>query len=158
MTEPAKSNGSATLTLGDKSVESFDAVFDTKVAPALVLAKKLQSSSLKFIAFFSSVAGRFGNVGQCDYSAANEVLNKLAGRLSHSWPQVHAVSINWGPWDAGMVSDELRKQYAARSIRPIPAEIGRRHFFEELARGARGKPELVISSSVRQIAMLRRGQ
>lgn len=144
--------------IGDKSIESFDAVFNTKVLPALVLAKTLQMSSLKFIAFFSSVAGRFGNVGQCDYSAANEVLNKLADRLSHTWPQVHAVSINWGPWDAGMVSDELRRQYAARSIRPIPIEVGRRHFLEELGRGANGAPELVISSSIRQIAMLRLGQ
>jgi acyl transferase domain-containing protein/NAD(P)H-dependent flavin oxidoreductase YrpB (nitropropane dioxygenase family)/NAD(P)-dependent dehydrogenase (short-subunit alcohol dehydrogenase family) len=143
--------------IADKSVESFDAVFDTKVTPAFVLERKLRASSLKFIVFFSSVSGRFGNVGQCDYSAANEVLNKLAVRLCHSWPHVHSVSINWGPWDAGMVSDELRKLYAARSIRPIPAELGRRHFLEELERGASGEPELVISSSIQQIAMLRLG-
>ncbi|MGF6903704.1 acyl transferase domain-containing protein/NAD(P)H-dependent flavin oxidoreductase YrpB (nitropropane dioxygenase family)/NAD(P)-dependent dehydrogenase (short-subunit alcohol dehydrogenase family)/acyl carrier protein [Paraburkholderia sp. GAS348] len=143
--------------IADKSVESFDAVFDTKVTPALVLESKLRPSSLKFIVFFSSVTGRFGNVGQCDYSAANEVLNKLANRLCHTWPHVHAVSINWGPWDAGMVSDELRKLYAARSIRPIPAELGRRHFLDELERGASGKPELVISSSIQQIATLRLG-
>jgi len=143
--------------IADKSVESFDAVFDTKVIPALVLESKLRPSSLKFIVFFSSVTGRFGNAGQCDYSAANEVLNKLADRLCHTWPHVHAVSINWGPWDAGMVSDELRKLYATRSIRPIPAELGRRHFLEELERGASGKPELVISSSIQQIAMLRLG-
>jgi NAD(P)-dependent dehydrogenase (short-subunit alcohol dehydrogenase family) len=140
-----------------KSVESFDAVFETKVLPALVLARKLRMQSLKFLVFFSSVAGRFGNVGQCDYSAANEVLNKLADQLSHAWPHLHAVSINWGPWDAGMVSDELRKLYAARSIRPIPVEVGRRQFLEQLMRGASGEPELVISSSVRQIATLRLG-
>lgn len=144
--------------IGDKPLASFDAVFDTKVVPALVLANKLRSESLKFIAFFSSVAGRFGNVGQCDYSAANEVLNKLADRLSHTWPKVHAVAINWGPWDAGMVSDSLRKLYATRSIRPIPAEVGLRHFMEELERGASGEPELVISSSVRQISMLQLGR
>ncbi len=144
--------------IADKSVESFDAVFDTKVIPALVLESKLRPESLKFIVFFSSVTGRFGNVGQCDYSAANEVLNKLANRICHRWPHVHAVAINWGPWDAGMVSDELRKLYAARSIRPIPAEQGRRHFLEALERGASGAPELVISSSIRQIATLRLGQ
>ena len=144
--------------IADKSVESFDAVFDTKVIPALVMESKLHPDSLRFIVFFSSVTGRFGNVGQCDYSAANEVLNKLANRICHRWPHVHAVAINWGPWDAGMVSDELRKLYAARSIRPIPAEQGRRHFLEALERGASGAPELVISSSIRQIATLRLGQ
>ncbi|HVK55570.1 MAG TPA: SDR family NAD(P)-dependent oxidoreductase, partial [Burkholderiales bacterium] len=144
--------------IGDKSLASFDEVFDTKVTPALALANKLRPNSLKFLVFFSSVAGRFGNAGQSDYSAANEVLNKLADRLSHAWPTVHTLSINWGPWDAGMVSDELRKLYASKSIRPIPIEIGKRHCLEELARGATGEPEIVISSSIKQIAALRAGR
>ena len=141
--------------IGKKPVAAFDAVFDTKVLPALVLAQQLRLPDLKFLAFFSSVAGRFGNVGQCDYSAANEVLNKLACQLAQAWPHLHAVAINWGPWDAGMVSDDLRKLYAARSIRPIPAATGRRHFLEEIERGARGEAEIVISSSISQIATLR---
>ncbi|SFU53209.1 type I polyketide synthase [Pseudoduganella namucuonensis] len=138
--------------IGDKTQASFEAVFDTKVLPALLLAERLRPDSLRFIAFFSSVAGRFGNAGQCDYSAANEVLNKLADSLGARWPGVHALSINWGPWDAGMVDDGLRKLYAARAIRPIAPEEGRRHFLREIARGAAGEPELVITSSMRQIA------
>ncbi|WP_321813952.1 MULTISPECIES: SDR family NAD(P)-dependent oxidoreductase [unclassified Paraburkholderia] len=144
--------------IADKPLEAFDTVFDTKVTPALVLERRLRPEHLKFIVFFSSVTGRFGNVGQSDYSAANEVLNKLADRLCHLWPQVHALSINWGPWDAGMVSDTLRRLYASRSIRPIPVEQGRRHFMAALERGASGTPELVISSSIQQIASLRLGQ
>jgi acyl transferase domain-containing protein/NAD(P)H-dependent flavin oxidoreductase YrpB (nitropropane dioxygenase family) len=144
--------------IADKPLAAFDAVFDTKVTPALVLERKLRADQLKFIVFFSSVTGRFGNVGQSDYSAANEVLNKLAERMCHTWPNVHAVAINWGPWDAGMVSDELRRLYASRSIRPIPVGEGRRHFIEELERGASGAPELVIASSIQQIATLRLGQ
>ncbi len=143
--------------IADKSLDAFDAVFDTKVTPALVLERRLRPEQLKFIVFFSSVTGRFGNVGQSDYSAANEVLNKLADRMCHTWPHVHALSINWGPWDAGMVSNELRRLYAMRSIRPIPVELGRRHFITELERGASGTPELVISSSLQQIAALRLG-
>jgi acyl transferase domain-containing protein/NAD(P)H-dependent flavin oxidoreductase YrpB (nitropropane dioxygenase family)/NADP-dependent 3-hydroxy acid dehydrogenase YdfG/acyl carrier protein len=143
--------------IADKPLDAFEAVFDTKVTPALVLERKLRPQQLKFIVFFSSVTGRFGNVGQSDYSAANEVLNKLADRMCHTWPHVHALSINWGPWDAGMVSNELRRLYALRSIRPIPVELGRRHFMTELERGASGTPELVISSSLQQIAALRLG-
>lgn len=144
--------------IASKPVEAFDAVFETKVIPALVLERKLRLDALRFIVFFSSVAGRFGNIGQSDYSAANEVLNKLAGRLGHGRPWLHAVAINWGPWDAGMVSDDLRKLYAARGIRPIGRQEGRHHFLDALERGAAGQPEIVISSSVAQIAALRLGR
>jgi malonyl CoA-acyl carrier protein transacylase len=137
-----------------KTVESFDAVYDTKVIPALTLARKLDPAKLKFLVFFSSVAGRFGNAGQCDYSAANEVLNKLADRLNVEWPNVHTVSINWGPWDSGMVNDELRKLYASRNIHPIPVETGVRHCLEVLECRDRQEPELVITASLDAIAGL----
>jgi NAD(P)-dependent dehydrogenase (short-subunit alcohol dehydrogenase family)/acyl carrier protein len=143
--------------IASKPLDAFDAVFDTKVVPALTLADRLDMASLRFIVFLSSVAGRFGNIGQVDYSAANEVLNKLAGQLSHAWPHLHALAINWGPWNAGMVNDDLRRLYAARSIRPIAPETGRRHFLDELARGPRRQAEIVISSSIGQIAALRLG-
>jgi NAD(P)-dependent dehydrogenase (short-subunit alcohol dehydrogenase family) len=136
----------------DKSVESFEAVYRTKVVPALTLARKLHPGSLKFLVFFSSVAGRFGNVGQCDYSAANEVLNKLADRLSVEWPNVYTVSINWGPWAAGMVSEELIRLYALRDIQPIPMEIGAQYCVDVLRRHAKEEPELVITASLAQIA------
>jgi NAD(P)-dependent dehydrogenase (short-subunit alcohol dehydrogenase family)/acyl carrier protein len=140
----------------DKTPESFDAVYDTKVVSALTLARKLDPAKLKFLVFFSSIAGRFGNIGQCDYSAANEVLNKLADRLSTEWPNVHTVSINWGPWDSGMVNDELRKLYASRNIRPIPVETGVRHCLDVLERCDRREPELVITASLEAVAGLGR--
>ena len=64
--------------LEDKTVESFDRVFDTKAISAFILSKKLRPDSLKSLVLFSSIAGRFGSRGQCDYSAVNEVVNKLA--------------------------------------------------------------------------------
>jgi NAD(P)-dependent dehydrogenase (short-subunit alcohol dehydrogenase family) len=141
--------------IASKPLDAFDAVYDTKVVPALVLAAKLRLPELRFIAFFSSVAGRFGNIGQADYSAANEVLNKLAGQLSHAWPKLHALAINWGPWDAGMVNEDLRRLYAARDIRPIAPATGRRHFMEALEQGPQRQAEIVISSSIDRIAALR---
>ncbi len=139
----------------NKSVDTFDSVFDTKVVPALTLAARLDLAALRFIVFLSSVAGRFGNIGQADYSAANEVLNKLADQLSHAWPHLHALSINWGPWDAGMVNDDLRRLYASRSIQPIAPATGQRYFLDELEHGPRRQPEIVITSSIGQIATLR---
>lgn len=138
----------------DKSHESFDAVFMTKVAPAATLARKLRPEKLKFVVFFSSIAGRFGNAGQCDYSAANELVNKLAARLSREWPHVHTVAINWGPWDGGMVREDLRKLFAARNIQTIAIEQGRRRCLEELQLGSSGPHEIVVASSLEQIARL----
>ena len=63
-----------------------------------LLAAKLRSESLKFMFFFSSVAARYGNRGQCDYAAANEVLNKLSVWLTARWPG-RVASLNWGPWE-----------------------------------------------------------
>ena len=68
--------------------------------------------------------GAFGNVGQVDYSAANEVLNKTASLIKHRWPHVRALSINWGPWNAGMVSDALAGLYASKGLGLIPPDSG----------------------------------
>ncbi len=131
----------------DKTAESFDRVFDTKVASAFVLSRKLRPESLRFLVFFSSVAGRFGNRGQGDYAAANEVLNKLAVCLDRTWPG-RAAAINWGPWDTGgMVSPEVRKQFAGRGVELIPPAIGIECFEEELLYGRRGEAEVVIAGA-----------
>ena len=91
--------------LRDKSAEAFDRVLATKVEGALTLAGLLDPDALRFAAFFSSVAGRYGNRGQSDYAAANEVLSKLALWLDRRWAG-RVVSLIWGPWSgAGMVAD-----------------------------------------------------
>jgi NAD(P)-dependent dehydrogenase (short-subunit alcohol dehydrogenase family) len=139
--------------IADKTLASFADVFRTKAMSAWTLAHRLRPDSLKFLVFFGSVSGRFGNVGQVDYSAANEVLNKLAdqfaARLDPS-ARTRVVCINWGPWDGGMVSDELRRVYASRGIGLIPLEAGIQAFLEEL-RLPQDSAEVVISAGVEQM-------
>ena len=131
----------------DKTPESFDRVFDTKVNSAFTLSQTLRPESLKFLVFFSSVSGRFGNRGQGDYAAANEVLNKMAVCLDAQWP-ARVVALNWGPWDSGgMVSAEVRKQFAERGVALIPPAVGLRYFEEELLFGAKGEAEVVIGGA-----------
>ena len=81
--------------IGDKTAESYDYVFGTKLDSALNLSRLLRPEKLKFCAFFASVAGRFGNRGQSDYAAANEVLSKLARYLDQRWPGA------WCRWCGG---------------------------------------------------------
>jgi NAD(P)-dependent dehydrogenase (short-subunit alcohol dehydrogenase family) len=117
-----------------KTRESFERVFDTKVASALTLQRKLRDD-VRFVAFFSSVSGAFGNRGQVDYAAANDALDKLAHHLAGRL-RARVVSINWGPWgQVGMVSPELEREYARRGIRTITPERGARKFVDELCRG-----------------------
>jgi len=130
--------------IADKTPESFDRTFDTKADSAFLLARKLRPESLGHLIFFSSVSGVFGNRGQGDYAAANEVLCGLAARLDAEWP-ARVVAINWGPWDsAGMVSPVLRRQFEERGIDLIPPALGLRRLEEELAAGAKGEAAVVI--------------
>lgn len=134
-----------------KTPQSFAKVFSTKVDAALVLAHKLRAEHLRFLVFFSSVAGRFGNMGQIDYSAANEYLNKLADHLDRQWPG-RVVSVNWGPWDAGMISEELRRLYRARGVELIPVAEGARMLIDELRRGKSAPAEVVVACSLNALA------
>ena len=129
----------------DKTPDSFDRVFDTKADSALILSRVLRADSLKFLVLFSSAAGPFGNRGQCDYAAANEVLNRLAIHLDKSWPG-RVVSINWGPWaKTGMVSPELQRQFAEQGVQLIPVPAGRRIFDRELRYGRKGEAEVIVA-------------
>ena len=136
--------------IADKTPESFARVFGTKVDSAWTLAHKLRPETLRFLAFFGSVSGRFGNSGQVDYSAANEALNKLANSLNRRWPG-RVVCINWGPWDGGMVSQELRCLYTAAGVRLIGIEEGVAAFLAEIARTDRTNAEIVLAHNVEQL-------
>ena len=127
----------------DKEVASFDNVVHLKTASAFTLAQALDPATVKFLVFFTSVAGRFGNRGQGDYGAANEIVSKLARRLDARWPgRVKAIS--WGPWDSGgMVSPEIRAQFAAMRIEPIPPALGVQALEIEATQGPRDEPEVV---------------
>ncbi len=135
----------------DKSPELFAEVFRTKVDSAFCLATKLRPARLKFFVLFSSISGRFGNRGQTDYAAANEILNKLAQRLNREWTSTRVVAINWGPWNGGMVSDTLRLRYTARGIELIPVDKGVEACLAELT-AVGGGPEIVLSSRLEALS------
>ena len=137
----------------DKSIESFEHVFGTKVEGALNLAGLLDpdSDSLKFAAFFSSIAGRFGNRGQIDYAAANEVLSKLAIWLDQRW-RARVVSMMWGPWSgAGLVS-ELEAHLERQGFGMIAPGVGRALLADELRLGRKGEVEVVVAGSLGDLA------
>jgi acyl transferase domain-containing protein/NADP-dependent 3-hydroxy acid dehydrogenase YdfG len=131
----------------DKTAESFDRVFDTKVDSAWILASRLRADSLRLLVFFSSVSGRYGNRGQGDYAAANDTLTRMAWHLRGQWPKTRVVSICWGPWDAsGMVTDEVRRQFRERGVVAIEPQPGRRFFSEEILLGSLDDVEIIAGA------------
>jgi NAD(P)-dependent dehydrogenase (short-subunit alcohol dehydrogenase family)/acyl carrier protein len=130
----------------DKTAESFERVLGTKLDAAFVLSQQLRPQRLKLLAFFTSVAGRYGNRGQGDYAAANETLNRLAWQLHREWPHTRVVAINWGPWDAGMASEAVRRALRERGIEVIPVAAGRRFFVDEIMYGPRHDVEIVAGA------------
>src|SRR5262249_10118761 len=106
-----------------------------------------------------SVSARFGNSGQTDYSAANEFLNKLADDLGRRWPG-RVVSINWGPWNEGMVADparDLRWAYAQAGLQLIPVAEGTEALLNELRQGRSGGSEVLIAASVQRLIEISQG-
>ncbi|MGB3508209.1 MAG: SDR family NAD(P)-dependent oxidoreductase [Microcoleaceae cyanobacterium] len=131
----------------DKTLDSFGQVFDTKVDSTFLLSQCLRADSLKFFVLFSSVAGRYGNKGQSDYAAANEVINRLAWQLSQQWLQTRVLAINWGPWDTtGMATEEVKRKFREQGVIPIPLEAGSQFFLEELQRGDREHCEVIAGT------------
>jgi NAD(P)-dependent dehydrogenase (short-subunit alcohol dehydrogenase family) len=137
--------------VADKRADSFARVYATKVAAARALAAHLRPQGLKFLVLYSSVAGRFGNRGQTDYAAANEVLNALALALQRRW-QARVVAVGWGPWEAGMVSEGLERLYSSAGIGLIAASDGLAHLEREIGCAAERPGAVVVTRSCRRIA------
>ena len=141
-------HGAGVLTdklIADKTVDQFDRVFDTKVKGLAALLKATKKDPLKVICLFSSVAARFGNMGQCDYAMANEILNKAAAYEAQKRKGVCVVkSINWGPWDGGMVSPLLKDHFKKMGIPLIPMDVGARNLVEEVLESTPAHTEITI--------------
>ncbi|TVP60899.1 MAG: beta-ketoacyl synthase, partial [Nodularia sp. (in: Bacteria)] len=76
----------------------------------------------------------------------NEILNKSAHLFKRNHPNCHVVAINWGPWDSGMVSPELKKAFAERNIETIPLETGAQMLVSELEHKNQPTTQVVIGS------------
>jgi NAD(P)-dependent dehydrogenase (short-subunit alcohol dehydrogenase family) len=135
----------------DKTPESFDRVFGTKAESALILSRRLRPERLKFCVFFASIASRYGNKGQSDYAAANEVLSKLAIALDRRWP-CRVFSVAWGPWSGvGMVAD-LAQHLTQRGLQLISPEQGPVFLVDELLHGHKGESEVIIAGGAEHVA------
>jgi hypothetical protein len=79
---------------------------------------------------------------------ANEALNKVAWQLHADYPECKVVSINWGPWDGGMVTPGLKRNFLKQDIALIPLDLGAQAMVAEMAQPLEGPVEVVIGGSL----------
>jgi len=132
-----------------KTVGDFDSVYGTKIDGLDTLLRCADPGRLKHLVLFSSAAGFFGNTGQSDYAAANEILNKFAYRFKHEHPACRVAAFNWGPWAGGMVTDSLKKMFAERNISLIPVSAGTKVFVDAFSSNGDKALQVLVGSSMR---------
>jgi acyl transferase domain-containing protein/NAD(P)-dependent dehydrogenase (short-subunit alcohol dehydrogenase family)/acyl carrier protein len=135
--------------LRDKDPREFDLVFDVKCDGLFHLLRAIGDMPLGAVISFSSIAGRFGNGGQTDYSSANDLLCKIASSFRRTQPQTRAIAIDWTAWGGiGMATrGSIPKVMEAAGIDMLPPEAGVPWIRRELTAGA-GRGEVVVAGGL----------
>ena len=84
--------------LPDKEPREFDLVLGVKADGWFNVMKAAGDLPIGATVVFSSVAGRFGNAGQCDYAAANDLLCKITSSMRRTRPETRSLAIDWTAW------------------------------------------------------------
>ncbi|MGQ9351920.1 type I polyketide synthase [Mycolicibacterium gilvum] len=110
-----------TTPLADLDDAEVDRVFAGKVWGAWHLSEATSDLQLDFFISTSSIASVWGGFGQAAYGAANAFLDGQAWRLREQG--VAGVSVNFGPWSAGMADAQSRARLEQRGIKTLsPAD------------------------------------
>ena len=113
-------------TLPNKEPSQFDLVFDIKADGFFSLLKAARGMPIGATVSFSSVAGRFGNNGQSDYSSANDLLCKISSSMKLWRPETRGIAIDWTAWGSiGMASrGSVPAIMEALGVDMLPPESG----------------------------------
>jgi len=139
--------------LPDKEPREFDLVLGVKGDGLFNVLHAVGAMPLGTVVAFSSVAGRFGNVGQTDYSAANDLQCKVLSSLHRRRPDVRTLTIDWTAWGGiGMATrGSIPKIMAAAGVDMLPAEAGVAWIRRELSTGVPDR-EVVVAGALGALA------
>ncbi|HEQ79054.1 MAG TPA: SDR family NAD(P)-dependent oxidoreductase, partial [Euryarchaeota archaeon] len=128
-----------------KTLETFEKVTSVKVEALRNLLDSLPDDT--DVVVFSSVAGRFGNRGQADYSAGNEEAVSIA-RNHAKINNTRYLGLHWSAWSgAGMAEKEgIKEMLELAGVDFIPLDTGGDIFNSLLASDYTG--EFVIAGSM----------
>jgi Polyketide synthase dehydratase/KR domain/Beta-ketoacyl synthase, N-terminal domain/Phosphopantetheine attachment site len=123
--------------IADKEPREYDLVFDVKSDGLFNLLHAAADLPVGAVVAFSSVAGRFGNAGQTDYSAANDLACKITSSFRTSRPATRGIAIDWTAWGGlGMATrGSVPKVMAMAGIEMLEPRAGIPWIRRELASG-----------------------
>ncbi len=132
--------------LCDKTAEEFDLVFDVKANGFHHLIHAAGDMPIGAVVAFSSIAGRFGNGGQTDYSAANDLMCKQLSNFKSTRPETVGIALDWTAWSGiGMASrGSIPKMMELAGIDMLSPEQGIPLVRKALAEGG-GTREIVVA-------------
>ncbi|MFO7768765.1 MAG: SDR family NAD(P)-dependent oxidoreductase, partial [bacterium] len=135
--------------LPDKEPGEYDLVFDVKSDGWFNVMSNLGGMTLGAAVVFSSIAGRFGNMGQTDYSAANDLLCKSISSFRNRRPDTRGLAMDWTAWSGiGMATrGSIPTVMREAGIDMLPPEAGIPWIRRELTAGAR-RGEVVVADSL----------
>ena len=112
--------------LPEKKPREFDLVFDVKTTGWFNVWQAARELEVGAVVAFSSVAGRFGNQGQTDYSSANDLLCKVVASLPATRPQTRGLALDWTAWGGiGMATrGSIPKIMELAGVQTLPPEAG----------------------------------
>jgi NAD(P)-dependent dehydrogenase (short-subunit alcohol dehydrogenase family) len=125
--------------LPDKEAREFDLIFDVKSEGWFNLLHAIGDMPLGATVAFSSIAGRFGNPGQTDYSSANDLLCKMTSSFRTTRPATRGIAIDWTAWGGiGMATrGSIPKVMEMAGIDMLAPEAGVPWIRRELVMGGR---------------------
>ena len=138
-----------------KSLESVHRVMDVKVRGLQTILRSCPN--LKDVVLFSSWAGRFGNAGQTDYAAANELLDRIA---VVGVGGARVVSVAWPPWASTKmvrsIPEAMRAAMAKEGVTFLEDEEGIEALDQIFAEGVRGIELIGRALPARKVAAAHR--
>ncbi|MCX5785134.1 MAG: SDR family NAD(P)-dependent oxidoreductase, partial [Elusimicrobia bacterium] len=132
--------------VADKTVEEFLMIFNTKASSAINLWKAGIVKDTGFWVMISSIAGKFGNLGQSDYAAASDYIAKLANSLTNKG--CRALSVDMTAYaNIGMaIRPGVEAFLKSQEMDFLYPEEGMNAVADELVYGR--VPEIVLSGSL----------
>ena len=132
-----------------KRPDKVDQCLSSKIDGCAALAAATIKDPLEWFIGFGSISGRFGANGHTDYSAANDMLAKMIGRLSADRPNTRCLTFHWHAWgDIGMATKpEAKLALDMIGMEFMPAQEGLQHFLNEIENGGDEHEVLITDRS-----------
>jgi NAD(P)-dependent dehydrogenase (short-subunit alcohol dehydrogenase family) len=129
-----------------KKPELVRRTLSSKCVGAANLMELTKRDSLEHFVAFGSTSGRFGGLGQADYSLASDLLAKMTGAFAKERPQTRCVCFHWPAWDdVGMaVRPESRMALERGGLKFMPSREGVEHLIGELTAASSDHEVLIL--------------